>query len=1023
MTGIADLYLYLKRPYSKDRRKRFLSHFTERGTTDEVSKFVVLSWKRTGSNLLCGILHHHPEICMHNELFNPIDIFTYHPNAFSFEEEDCSGASWSTLTRDLFPSNFTEYVWNPKSVWKIRPRAKAVGFKSFPEHWRDTHNEGCFQENIMQDLRVKKIILHREDELAVYVSMKRTEITGHYLTHKYSPELKIHVDPAAFQTFVNNYRHTFRNRYQSPIAKRDTFWITYDQLVEMTQSSPSAESKEILPKLWNFLGVDSSVPLRTLRETVKQANPDEDLSDVISNYDELEFCFHLSDVTHFAKRRTCRLDETKPPEQKEIFQSPLESGKQHSWSILLPICSRPKSKQKNPVHSTSSEAHLKDKFNSNRFIDLALSSQHCDDDQIDQEMCWQMLEEFGQSLRETMTEQQAKSTECIVGIDKDDAIYRGDEARKRICALLPCKAVFVDIQPVMYGHVCKIWNFLASKTKNDFIVLLGDDIKVHDRNWQERVVQKFYEIANEEGMPFGAACVGLNDLSFPGFPTFPVMHRWHMDQFGSLLPKQFANQGGDPYLYELYSRFNAAAFCIDCRLENRIGGDGDARYKKHQINWRCQILNMGIRKLKEILGTPKGIVMDVVVPSYRVNNDGFLKKLVKIRASRKMFVKFWLVVDNPLEDHVQSVKNLANELNSEQLLTEGNYFINVIHYSENRGASYARNTGYNYSTADWVLFLDDDVIPEPEILDAYHGAIRRYPDGKVFVGQTILPDACGTWTEMLRTCNVGYFYSIAKQMVHPSWGVTANLMVRGSRFNSTIQFKDIYPKTGGGEDIDFVYQFKDWYKHLQRRVTVSVPEAIAHHPWWNSGNLCYGQISGWAVGDSLCITEWPKKTFLAFPNWVEFIIFGLVPLTLVTGKIVTGIVAIIGVIVLEHSIKSARYLSSAYEITERDNPFYNVFVALGAGSVLSAQELTRVISLIRRGSIYSICRRVDWFDGQEETIRLDIQLGSLVRFLVTLCWTYFAFSCSHDAGSTNFRYDNDFYSGVFPEEANPAELY
>ena len=33
--------------------------------------------------MLCGILFHHPEIVMHNELFNPIDIFTYYPHAFS----------------------------------------------------------------------------------------------------------------------------------------------------------------------------------------------------------------------------------------------------------------------------------------------------------------------------------------------------------------------------------------------------------------------------------------------------------------------------------------------------------------------------------------------------------------------------------------------------------------------------------------------------------------------------------------------------------------------------------------------------------------------------------------------------------------------------------------------------------------------------------------------------------------------------------------------------------------------------
>jgi len=84
MTGIADFYLYMKRPYSRDRRRRFLAHFrtNKNGDQDEPTRFVLLSWKRTGSNLLCGILHLHPEIIMHNELFNPIDIFTYHPAVF-----------------------------------------------------------------------------------------------------------------------------------------------------------------------------------------------------------------------------------------------------------------------------------------------------------------------------------------------------------------------------------------------------------------------------------------------------------------------------------------------------------------------------------------------------------------------------------------------------------------------------------------------------------------------------------------------------------------------------------------------------------------------------------------------------------------------------------------------------------------------------------------------------------------------------------------------------------------------------
>jgi hypothetical protein len=142
------------------------------------------------------------------------------------------------------------------------------------------------------------------------------------------------------------------------------------------------------------------------------------------------------------------------------------------------------------------------------------------------------------------------------------------------------------------------------------------------------------------------------------------------------------------------------------------------------------------------------------------------------------------------------------------------------------------------------LFLDDDVIPDDNILDAYIGGIKRFPDAKVLAGMTTLPEATNTWTTMLRVCNVGYFYGVSKLRRHPPWAVTANLLVRGSRFNPTIQFKECYPKTGGGEDIDLVYQYKAFYPTSGLLATAAVPEAIVKHPWWNGGNLCYKQIRG-----------------------------------------------------------------------------------------------------------------------------------------------------------------------------------
>ncbi|KAG7367993.1 family 2 glycosyl transferase [Nitzschia inconspicua] len=284
-----------------------------------------------------------------------------------------------------------------------------------------------------------------------------------------------------------------------------------------------------------------------------------------------------------------------------------------------------------------------------------------------------------------------------------------------------------------------------------------------------------------------------------------------------------------------------------------------------------------------------------------------LEKICNLRATVPAYVKFWIVVDNPIDSHVSTVKDLRTRMNNDQLQVSNNYFINVIHYSENRGASYARNTGYNYSTADYIIFLDDDIVPGENLLDAYIGAIRRYPDAKVYVGLTELPQACNLWTEMLSACNVGYFYSIAQKMTRPSWGVTGNLMVRGSRFNPTIQFKSIYPKTGGGEDIDFVYQYKRFYAPQGQRVTVGVPQAKVFHPRWREVGVFYRQIVGWARGDALCITEWPEKTFLIFPNCVEHVFFIIVPTTAYLRRPVAGFVAAASVIAIESLMKGFSY--------------------------------------------------------------------------------------------------------------------
>jgi len=210
MTGVADIYLMLSRPKSKESRQRFSAMFQKKDS--ELQKVAILSWKRSGSNLLCGILHNHPEIIMHNELFNPIDIFTYHP--VSLLRTGTEDQRWTPLARDLWPKIFLEQMWSGRYAdgSKLKPDGKVVGFKSFPDHWKDAGNEHVWNEVILDDFRVKKIILSRDCELSIFVSMMRAETTGSYMIKKYPIDLKVRIDIPAFQAFVNHYRFTFQRK-------------------------------------------------------------------------------------------------------------------------------------------------------------------------------------------------------------------------------------------------------------------------------------------------------------------------------------------------------------------------------------------------------------------------------------------------------------------------------------------------------------------------------------------------------------------------------------------------------------------------------------------------------------------------------------------------------------------------------------------------------------------------------------------------------------------------------------------
>lgn len=219
----------------------------------------------------------------------------------------------------------------------------------------------------------------------------------------------------------------------------------------------------------------------------------------------------------------------------------------------------------------------------------------------------------------------------------------------------------------------------------------------------------------------------FRDSTFKVFPTFPVIHRIHLEIFGSLLPKAFINQHGDPI--EIYRRWGASQFGATASLSNTVGGLTAARYKKEAggAPWRGEPLTQAIDILDSWISSSQECDSCRVFCLSVVLDDGLSS------------VHFLIIVDDPSCPHIEE---LCQELED----WSPNHLVRVFVNPVNQGASISRNNGMSQSYGDWTVLLDDDVIPQPDLLQAYKGSILRHPKARIFVGLTQLPPPT-TWMQ------------------------------------------------------------------------------------------------------------------------------------------------------------------------------------------------------------------------------------------------------------------------------------
>ncbi len=247
--------------------------------------------------------------------------------------------------------------------------------------------------------------------------------------------------------------------------------------------------------------------------------------------------------------------------------------------------------------------------------------------------------------------------------------------------------------------------------------------------------------------------------------------------------------------------------------------------------------------------------IDIVVPSYRVESR-FLLGIIGLKVPDRVQVRYIIVIDNPkisLPDALLPFTTCEN--------------IVFLHNEQNSGASRSRNRGIDHCTAEWILFLDDDIRPVPDLLFAYAEAIRQFPEAVGFFGETVFPEPVNSFTHGLVAGDMLYAFAYARYNDEARWATTSNVIVRRNAVGD-IRFREHFPRKGGGEDYAF---FLEVYERCEKTLR-SVKGAVVYHNWWHNGKRNYHQYIRWAVADYQLFKMFPQITHYDYPNIGEMLL-------------------------------------------------------------------------------------------------------------------------------------------------------
>jgi GT2 family glycosyltransferase len=173
------------------------------------------------------------------------------------------------------------------------------------------------------------------------------------------------------------------------------------------------------------------------------------------------------------------------------------------------------------------------------------------------------------------------------------------------------------------------------------------------------------------------------------------------------------------------------------------------------------------------------LLFSVIIPTYNRHND--LKKCLDCLEHGKQ-VMLSVFNDNERASYQPCYEVIVSDDGDAdktiRILGEEYSWVKIIQGPQ-KGPAANRNNGAKMAAGQWLIFTDDDCLPDQKWLSEYYKAIQEHPESKAFEGKI---EALGDMNIPLAECpinlNGGYFWSanimINKELFHNIEGFDEN---------------------------------------------------------------------------------------------------------------------------------------------------------------------------------------------------------------------------------------------------------